>query len=50
MPFAPGWRPPRPNTPNSKATTAYTLEEFGLSKEWIDEELGPLLDHYSLSR
>ena len=28
----------------------YTLEEFGLSKEWIQEELGPLLDHYSLAR
>jgi hypothetical protein len=28
----------------------YTLEEFGLSKEWIQEELGPLLDHYSLTR
>ncbi|MEO8439676.1 MAG: sulfotransferase [Spartobacteria bacterium] len=28
----------------------YTLEEFGLSREWIQEELGPLLDHYSLAR
>jgi len=28
----------------------YTLEEFGLSKEWIQEELGDLLDHYSLAR
>ena len=28
----------------------YTLEEFGLSKEWIQEELGSLLDHYSLPR
>jgi omega-hydroxy-beta-dihydromenaquinone-9 sulfotransferase len=28
----------------------YTLEEFGLSKEWIQQELGPLLDHYSLAR
>ncbi len=28
----------------------YTLEEFGLSKEWIQEELGSLLDHYSLAR
>jgi hypothetical protein len=28
----------------------YTLEEFGLSKEWIQEDLGPLLDHYSLAR
>ncbi len=28
----------------------YTLEEFGLSKEWIQEEIGPLLDHYSLPR
>ncbi|MCE0523873.1 MAG: sulfotransferase [Methylacidiphilales bacterium] len=33
-----------------KSNHAYTLEEFGLSKEWINEELGPLLDHYSLSR
>ena len=31
-------------------TFHYTLEEFGLSKEWIQEELGPLLDHYSLTR
>ena len=28
----------------------YTLEEFGLSKEWIQVELGPLLDHYQLPR
>lgn len=28
----------------------YSLEEFGLSKEWIQEELGPLLDHYALPR
>lgn len=33
-----------------QSSHSYTLEEFGLSKEWIDEELGPLLDHYSLSR
>ena len=28
----------------------YTLEEFGPSKEWIQEELSLLLDHYSLAR
>ena len=28
----------------------YTLEEFGLSKAWIQQELGPLLDHYGLPR
>ncbi len=28
----------------------YTLEEFGLSKDWLQDELGPLLDHYSLAR
>jgi hypothetical protein len=28
----------------------YTLEEFGLSKEWIQEELGAVLDFYSLPR
>ena len=28
----------------------YSLEEFGLSKEWIQAELGALLDHYSLAR
>jgi hypothetical protein len=33
-----------------KSAHHYTLEEFGLSKEWIQEELGPLLDHYSLAR
>lgn len=26
----------------------YTLEEFGLTKEWIREELGDLLDYYGL--
>jgi hypothetical protein len=33
-----------------KSKHDYTLEEFGLSKEWIQEELGPLLDHYALPR
>jgi hypothetical protein len=28
----------------------YTLEEFGMSKEWIQAELGELLDHYGLPR
>jgi len=28
----------------------YTLEEFGLSKELIQQELGPLLDYYGLER
>ena len=27
----------------------YSLEEFGLSKEWIREELGDLLDYYGLN-
>ncbi len=33
-----------------KSAHDYTLEEFGLSKEWIQEELGAPLDHYSLAR
>ena len=33
-----------------KSKHHYTLEEFGMSKEWIQEELGSLLDHYSLPR
>jgi len=33
-----------------KSQHHYTLEEFGLSKEWIQAELGSLLDHYSLPR
>ena len=33
-----------------KSAHHYTLEEFGLSKEWIQETLGPLLDHYALKR
>jgi hypothetical protein len=33
-----------------KSKHEYTLEEFGLSKEWIQAELGPVLDHYSLPR
>jgi hypothetical protein len=28
----------------------YTLEEYGLSKEWIQQELGTLLDYYGLAR
>jgi len=28
----------------------YSLEEFGLSKAWIQAELGPLLDYYQLPR
>jgi hypothetical protein len=28
----------------------YTLEEFGLSKPWIQKELGEVLDHYGLPR
>lgn len=33
-----------------KSKHDYTLEEFGLTKEWIQDELGPLLDHYALPR
>ena len=33
-----------------KSAHQFTLEEFGLSKEWIQEEIGSLLDHYSLAR
>jgi len=33
-----------------KSKHEYSLEEFGLSKEWIQKELGPLLDYYSLPR
>lgn len=32
------------------STHKYTLEEFGLSKQWIQEELGELLDAYQLKR
>ncbi len=28
----------------------YTLEEFGLTKAWIQAELNPVLDHYALPR
>lgn len=35
---------------NFQSNHEYTLEEFGLSKEWIQEELGPLLDYYELPR
>jgi hypothetical protein len=28
----------------------YSLEEFGLSEEWIQRELGPVLDYYRLER
>jgi len=33
-----------------KSQHGYTLEEFGLSKEWIQEKLGDVLDHYALPR
>ncbi len=33
-----------------KSKHEYTLEEFGLSKEWIQAELGDVLDHYKLER
>ena len=33
-----------------KSQHEYSLEEFGLSKAWIQEELGGVLDHYSLPR
>ena len=33
-----------------KSEHNYTLDEFGLSKEWIQEELGELMDAYQLER
>ncbi|MBW2543755.1 MAG: sulfotransferase [Deltaproteobacteria bacterium] len=33
-----------------KSAHHFSLEEFGLSEEWIQRELDPLLDHYSLAR
>jgi omega-hydroxy-beta-dihydromenaquinone-9 sulfotransferase len=33
-----------------KSKHRYTLEEFGLTKEYIQQELGPLLDNYALPR
>jgi hypothetical protein len=33
-----------------KSKHEYTLEEFGLTKEWIQEELGELLDAHGLER
>jgi hypothetical protein len=33
-----------------KSKHEYTLEEFGLVKEWIQAELGPVLDYYALPR
>jgi hypothetical protein len=33
-----------------KSAHGYTLEEFGLSKAWIREHLGEILDHYGLER
>ena len=33
-----------------KSKHEYTLDEFGLSKEWIQEELGEVLDAYGLER
>ena len=33
-----------------KSKHEYTLAEFGLSREWIQEELGEILDAYGLER
>lgn len=33
-----------------KSKHKYTLEEFGLSKEWIQQELGEVMDAYGLER
>jgi hypothetical protein len=33
-----------------KSKHDYTLEEFGLSKEWIQQDLGELMDFYKLER
>ena len=33
-----------------KSKHRYTLEEFGLSREWIQAELGGMMDHYALPR
>jgi hypothetical protein len=33
-----------------KSRHEYTLEEFGLSREWIQQELGAVLDYYGLPR
>lgn len=39
-------RPPRA----FRSKHRYTLEEFGLSKQWIQEELDPLMDYHALER
>ena len=33
-----------------KSLHEYTLEEFGLSKNWIQQELGEIMDFYKLDR
>ena len=33
-----------------KSKHDYTLEEFGLTKEWIQQDLGELMDYYKLER
>jgi len=33
-----------------KSLHEYTLEEFGLSKQWIQQELGEIMDFYKLER
>jgi hypothetical protein len=33
-----------------KSKHEYQLEEFGLTKEWIQQELGEVLEHYALPR
>jgi hypothetical protein len=33
-----------------KSAHNYTLEEFGMSKDWIQQELGEVLDFYKLER
>jgi hypothetical protein len=33
-----------------KSKHEYTLEEFGMSREWIQQELAPVLDYYKLDK
>lgn len=33
-----------------KSNHEYTLEEFGLTKAWVNQELGAIIDHYRLER
>ena len=49
-PFARSWKKATSRQREFKSKHDYTLEEFGLSKEWIQGELGEVMEAYGLEQ